>query len=68
MTRVTYIGSHDAVDLPEIGIEGLTRGDSLDVDDAFAERLLEQPDNWTHGEADLDLPASSPATADLDEE
>lgn len=50
MTRVTYIGGHDAVDLPEIGVENLARGESLEVDDTYADLLLEQPDNWTAGD------------------
>lgn len=43
--RLTYHGPHAEVEIAETG-QKVTRGDSIDVDDGLATRLLDQPDNW----------------------
>lgn len=51
MTRVIYIGSFDAVDVPDLGIVGLRRGEPTEeLHEEAAERLLEQAD-WTTADA-----------------
>lgn len=45
MTLIQYVGPHDAVDVPDAGLENLKRGKPVEVDDKVAASLLEQ-DTW----------------------
>lgn len=45
MTRLTYTGPHDEVEIPSAGVV-CKRGDSVEVPDALSKSLLEQADNW----------------------
>jgi hypothetical protein len=45
--QVRYIGLFDEVIVPEVSTsESVKRGEPVEVDDAVAERLLAQHDNW----------------------
>lgn len=44
--KVTYIGRHDAVSIPALGIEEVVRGASIEVPDELRASLLNQPKNW----------------------
>lgn len=44
--RITYVGPHDAVDVPAAGVTGLARGETVEVGSGLAASLLEQPTNW----------------------
>ena len=43
--RVSYVGPHDAVEVPDVGI-AVRRNEPVDVPDADAEKLLRQPEAW----------------------
>lgn len=45
MPRITYVGSHDEVEIPSVGVV-CKRGATVEVSDSLADSLLEQPDNW----------------------
>lgn len=45
MPKVKYVGPHDAVEVPALGVV-CGRGESVEVDATTAKALLEQPDNW----------------------
>lgn len=45
MPALTYIGSHDEVEIPAAGVV-VKRGESFDCYDATAAALLEQTDNY----------------------
>jgi len=42
--RVKYVGSHDAVDVPDVGT--VKQGDSVEVSAALGKSLCEQETNW----------------------
>jgi hypothetical protein len=46
MPRITYVGPIDEVDIPVAGCS-VKRGESFEVPAPVADRLLEQPDNFT---------------------
>jgi hypothetical protein len=47
MPKLKYVGPHDAVDIPSLGLLDVKRGDSIDVDDKdAAENLAAQSENW----------------------
>lgn len=43
--KLTYVGSHDEVEVPSAGVV-CQRNDVVEVPDAIGVSLLEQPDNW----------------------
>lgn len=50
-TTVTYRGPHAAVEIVEADLV-VERGDSVEVPDELAERLLQQEDAWSAGDRD----------------
>lgn len=59
MTAFRYVGPHDAVDVPALGLVGVKRGQVVETDDAevigkrggaddLGSGLYGQPDNWEH--------------------
>lgn len=44
--KVTYVGPHDAVVIPALDDLEVKRGETAEVPDDVAERMLEQPGNW----------------------
>ena len=65
MPSITYVGSHDAVDVPDPDT-GRTytveQGKSVDVPDELAKGLLEQADNWQKAEQKRDDKSAPKAT------
>lgn len=45
MPRFKYVGAHDAVDIPALGVT-VRRGDVVEADDHVG--LADQPDVWEH--------------------
>lgn len=45
MPRITYIGVHDAVEIPAAGLT-VKRGESVEVDAVLGKSLLSQSLNW----------------------
>lgn len=43
---VRYVGRHQAVDVPALGLEHVERGQTIEVTREDAESLLAQPANW----------------------
>ena len=48
-TPVTYVGVHDAVEVPAAGLLEVKNGETVEVDSKIAESLLEQSANWKPG-------------------
>ena len=45
MPRIKYVGPHDEVEVPSLGVV-CARGSSVEVDAGDAKKLTAQPDNW----------------------
>lgn len=45
MPRIKYVGPHDEVEVPSLGLV-CQRGESVEVDASTAKQLTAQPDNW----------------------
>ena len=62
MTRLTYVGPHDGVELmlPDGGIATVARGDHLETTPDHAAALLEQPTNWQPAAPDKKAAADPP--------
>jgi hypothetical protein len=43
--KITYVGSHDEVEVPSVGVV-CKRGAVVEVSDSVGASLLEQTDNW----------------------
>lgn len=50
MASVTYIGPHDEVEIPSLGVV-VKHGETFEVDDAAAASLLEQAGNFKKASA-----------------
>lgn len=51
MPRIKYVGPHDGVEVPSLGLT-FTRGEPVEVDADAAKSLLDQPDNYKSAGAD----------------
>lgn len=56
MKPITYIGAHDEVVIPSLGIR-CANGATIEVEDEAAASLLEQTDNWREAKASPSRPA-----------
>lgn len=59
--KVTYYGPYPSIDVPAAGIT-VEQGATVEVPDAVAVGLLEQPDNWSA----VDPPKKTAAKRDSD--